>query len=96
MYDCCRRIVYVVDGKLIRQFDTSFNLIRTLSDTSLNNPLDLAADTDGRLYVADVYGEYIHKILVFDNNGMVIRKYNFVGSPDTTFSLGIGASLFSR
>lgn len=86
---------YVVDGKLIRQFDTSFNLIRTLSDTSLNNPLDLATGTDGRLYVADVYSEYIHKILVFDNNGMVIRKYNFVGSPDTTFSLGIGASLFS-
>lgn len=86
---------YVADGKLIKQFDTSFNLIRTLSDTSLNNPIDLATGTDGRVYVADVHGEYLHKILVFDNNGVVVRKYNFVGSPDTAFSLGIGASLFS-
>ncbi|HEX3019098.1 MAG TPA: hypothetical protein VHP36_02300, partial [Chitinispirillaceae bacterium] len=86
---------YVAQESHVNQLDSNFNIIRTLSDTSMKIPLDLASDTDGRIYIADIYNENIQKIFVFNQNGILEKKYNLIDTSECDHVIGINASLFT-
>jgi len=97
-----RKRVYVADTKLqeIKAFDYDSKLLWTIGkgkrspdDDGFNDPVALAVDRNGNLYVADKFNRYIK---VFSQEGKFIKKIGYgAGLGSGNFSKLVGVALDS-
>jgi len=81
--------VYVADSSQIKVYDANGSLEGTWGDVPGNgagqfrNPVGIAVDADGNVYVADTGN---HQIQKWDANGQFVKKWGSIGALDGQFN----------
>ena len=82
--------LYVVDKSgRIQRFDANGNFVRRWMPPDVTNgqPIDLTVGPDGRIYVADTHQ---HRILVYDQDGTLVRQWGREGRAPGEFIYPVG------
>ena len=69
---------------------TSANLVFEQPETPLNHPLDVAVGENGRIFVADEFG---NRIVVYDEDGQVVDQFITASSPTGLFTRPNGVAV---
>jgi hypothetical protein len=90
--------LWVIFNDTVKKCDTNFNEILRIKNDFLEDPFEVAAGNNGRVYVSDRHSGELHNIYVFNDDGSLYKSIKIYEKDSLTglvSGIGIRASLFS-